>query len=224
MKRCLPRFALTDASSSQSLAAAQQAQAAQANTDAPENHRGLNVQWANGRSNMRLLWAMTLACLALPSTSHAELKIVLEEFRVPHENGIEIYVRNKRPDGIQTFASERIAVLVHGATYPSNSFDLGLAGKSWMDYLAERGFDVYALDLPGYGRSTRPAIMEQPAEDNPPFLRTADAVRALGTVVDFVGKRRGVERIDLIGWSWGTAITATYAAENPSKVERLMLY
>jgi pimeloyl-ACP methyl ester carboxylesterase len=55
-------------------------------------------------------------------------------------------------------------------------------------------------------------------------LRTADAVKALGTVVDFVGKRRGVERIDLIGWSWGTAITATYAAENPSKVERLALY
>jgi pimeloyl-ACP methyl ester carboxylesterase len=173
---------------------------------------------------MRLLWAMTLACLALPSTSHAEAKIVVEEFRVPHEGGIEIYVRNKRPEGIQTFASDRIAVLVHGATYPGNSFDLGLAGKSWMDYLAERGFDVYALDLPGYGRSTRPAIMEQPAEDNPPFLRTADAVKALGTVVDFVGKRRGVERIDLIGWSWGTAITATYAAENPSKVERLALY
>ena len=125
---------------------------------------------------MRLLWAMTLACLTLPSTSHAEAKIVVEEFRVPHEGGIEIYVRNKRPEGIQTFASDRIAVLVHGATYPGNSFDLGLAGKSWMDYLAERGFDVYALDLPGYGRSTRPAIMEQPAEDNPPFLRTADAV------------------------------------------------
>jgi pimeloyl-ACP methyl ester carboxylesterase len=93
-----------------------------------------------------------------------------------------------------------------------------------MDFIAERGFDVYALDLPGYGRSTRPAAMDQPATENAPFMRTTDAAKALGAVVDFVRARRGVERVNLIGWSWGTTITATYAADQPAKVGRLALY
>jgi len=172
----------------------------------------------------RLVVAIVVG-MAMSATAHAQnAKVVAEDIFVQHGDGVQIFVRSKRPDGAVTFRSDRIAIMMHGATYPSDGFDLALGGKSWMDYLAERGFDVYALDLPGYGRSTRPALMDQPAEDNPPFMRTVDAVKALGTVVDFVAKRRGVERVNLIGWSWGTAITAGYAAENPAKVERLTLY
>jgi pimeloyl-ACP methyl ester carboxylesterase len=137
---------------------------------------------------------------------------------------VQIFVRNKRPEGVQAFRSDRIAILMHGATYPGTAFDLPLAGKSWMDYMAARGFDVYALDLPGYGRSTRPAIMDAPADQNEPFMRTADAAKALGSVVDFVRNRRGVDKVNLVGWSWGTTITAAYAADNQGKVERLALY
>ena len=164
-----------------------------------------------------LLWATDGAWAQTP-------KVVAEEFRVPHGAGIEIYVRAKRPEGVTQFAPDRIAIMMHGATFPSDPFDLQLGGRSWMDFLAERGFDVYAFDLPGYGRSTRPALMDQPAGDNPPYMRTSDAVKALGSVVDYVSKRRGVERVNLIGWSWGTTITASYAAENAAKVERLVLY
>ena len=79
--------------------------------------------------------------------------------------------------------------MMHGATYPSTSFDLPVAGKSWMDYIAERGYDVYALDLPGYGR--RPAaFMDAPADQNAPFMHTAEAAKALGSVVDHVLQRR----------------------------------
>jgi pimeloyl-ACP methyl ester carboxylesterase len=174
---------------------------------------------------MRWLIGFVLTVLCLPCIGEAQApKIVAEEFKVPHSEGVQIYVRSKRPDGVQNFAADRIAVLMHGATYPSDSFDLALGGISWMDYLAARGFDVYALDLPGYGRSTRPALMDQPAVDNAPYMRTVDAVKALGTVVDFVAKRRAVDRILLVGWSWGTVITAAYAAETPAKVERLALY
>ena len=114
--------------------------------------------------------------------------------------------------------------MIHGATYPSTAFDLALEGKSWMDYMAERGFDVYALDLPGYGRSTRPASMDQPADQNAPYMRGTEAVKALGAVVDHVLARRGVAKLNLVGWSWGTTITATYTSENQAKIARLALY
>lgn len=93
-----------------------------------------------------------------------------------------------------------------------------------MDYIARCGFDVYCLDLPGYGRSERPAQMNEPPENNAPFMRTADAVSCLGAVVDFVCERRGVDRLCLIGWSWGTAITSLYVTEHDEQVERLVLY
>jgi len=55
-------------------------------------------------------------------------------------------------------------------------------------------------------------------------VRGTDAVKALGAVVDYVLMRRGVEKLNLIGWSWGTTICATYTTENQGKVERLVLY
>jgi pimeloyl-ACP methyl ester carboxylesterase len=114
--------------------------------------------------------------------------------------------------------------MMHGASYPGTAFDLPVGGMSWMDYMAARGFDVYALDLPGYGRSTRPAAMDAPADRNPPLMGTPEAVRALGAVVDHVLDRRGADKLNPVGWSWGTTIAAAYTAENPDKVERLALY
>jgi pimeloyl-ACP methyl ester carboxylesterase len=171
--------------------------------------------------------ALALVCAPLPGRWSAVaqgVKVVGEDLRVAHGDGVQIFVRNKRPDGVDTFKSDRIAIMMHGATYPGTSFDLPLAGKSWMDYMAERGFDVYALDLPGYGRSTRPALMDAPADQNEPFMKTTEAAKALGAVVDYVLKRRGVDKVNLVGWSWGTNITASYTTENQDKVARLVLY
>src|SRR5437868_4697522 len=112
--------------------------------------------------------AMVFVAAAASPTCAQENKVVGEDLRVPHGDGVQIFVRNKRPEGVQTFKTDRIAIMMHGATYPGTSFDLPLAGKSWMDYMAERGFDVYALDLPGYGRSTRLAAMDLPPDQNPP--------------------------------------------------------
>lgn len=171
------------------------------------------------------LFVSMVMFMMVPTDVHAQgNKVVAADLTVPDGAAGQIYVRNKRPDGLSRFSSDRIAIMVHGATYPATAFDLPLAGKSWMDYMAERGFDVYTFDLPGYGRSTRPASMDQPADQNEPLTRTAHAVKALGAVVDFVRGRNGVESVNLVGWSWGTVITANYAAENPAKVARLALY
>ncbi len=147
-----------------------------------------------------------------------------EDLSVPHARWGQIYVRNTRPRGQTSFAAERIVIIQHGATYGSLAFSLPFGGMSWMDYIAARGFDVYCLDLPGYGRSTRPPVMEVPAAHNPPFMRTPDAAECLGTVVDFVRTRRGTRHVNLIGWSWGTAITSYYTQAHNAAVARLALF
>ena len=152
--------------------------------------------------------------------------IVMEEMMVPAvDPGIAIYVRNKRPADMAKFRPERTVLYVHGATYPaSTSFDLALDGFSWMDYLAARGYDVYLLDVRGYGRSTRPPEMAEAPNAHPPVVRSEVAIRDIGAVVDFILRRRDIPRLCLIGWSWGTTLMATYTTRNAGKVERLALY
>ena len=100
-------------------------------------------------------------------------KIIAEEMMVSAADpGIEIFVRNKRPTDMNSFAPARTVLFVHGATYPaSTAFDLALDGMSWMDYIAAHGYDVYLLDLRGYGRSTRPKEMAQKPQANGPIVR-----------------------------------------------------
>jgi pimeloyl-ACP methyl ester carboxylesterase len=141
------------------------------------------------------------------------------------QDGIQLYVRNKHPDDMNVFTPERTVLFVHGATYPAEtSFDLPVGGASWMDQIARRGFDVYLVDLPGYGKSTRPKEMDQPAEANGPIVDTEVAVAAVSNAVDFILQRRNIPRTNLIGWSWGTTIMAKYTAENAPRVQRLALY
>ena len=42
--------------------------------------------------------------------------------------------------------------------------------------------------------------------------------------MDFILKRRGVPRIELVGWSMGTTFMGKYASLNPAKVQKLVLY
>jgi pimeloyl-ACP methyl ester carboxylesterase len=93
-----------------------------------------------------------------------------------------------------------------------------------MEYIAQHGYDVYLVDVRGYGRSTRPPEMDQPAQENPPIVRTETAVKDVSSVVDFIRKRRGVQKINLLGWSWGTTIMGWYTAQNNDKVNKLVLY
>lgn len=174
----------------------------------------------------RLGIAFLASVLAVSFADAQPRGLVTEEMTVPSTAaGIELYVRNKRPADMTAFRPERTLLFVHGSTFPaSTSFDLPLGGQSWMDYIAARGFDVYLVDLRGYGRSTRPPEMSRPPEANPPIVRTETAVEDVGSAVNAILKRRGIGRLNLLGWSWGTSIMARYTAEHPDKVVRLVLY
>lgn len=151
--------------------------------------------------------------------------LVTEHFRIDSDTpGIRLYVRNKRPADLAA-GTDRILLYVHGATYPSGTaFDLALDGMSWMDYIAAHGWDVWLVDLRGYGGSTRPPEMDAPAADNPPIVTTEVAVRDVGAAVDFILEHRGAAKISLLGWSWGTSTMGAYTAANNEKVDKLVLY
>ena len=139
---------------------------------------------------------MALVAFSSVAMADATRKIVMEEFTIDAADpGIKLYVRNKRPEDMNNFTSEKTLLFVHGATQPAETtFDLQLEGFSWMDHIAQHGWDVYLLDVRGYGRSTRPPEMDQPAADNPPIVTTDVAVKDIGSAIDFILRRRGTRR------------------------------
>jgi len=167
-----------------------------------------------------------VAGVGAKAATSAQAQLTTEDFMVPaYDPGIDIFVRNKRPADMRAFRAERTLLFVHGATYPAHTtFDLPVEGCSWMDHIAARGYDVYLLDLRGYGKSTRPPEMAQSPDANPPLVRTETAVKDVAAAVDFILKRRAIPRLVLLGWSWGTFSTPTYAIAHPDKVARLVLY
>lgn len=158
--------------------------------------------------------------------SHRANGLVMEEFMInARDPGIQLYVRNKHPKGMRHFSPEKTLLYVHGSTYPSETaFDLPLDGMSWMDYIASRGYDVYLVDLRGYGRSTRPPEMNQPPENNPPLTTTDVAVQDVSSAVDFILARRHLAQLNLLGWSWGTSIMGRYTQDHNERVNKLVLY
>lgn len=151
--------------------------------------------------------------------------IEMREFRTPLPNaGLDVYMRNKRKADA-TVSAERTLLMVHGATYPASVvFDLPVEGASWMDHLAEAGFDVWVMDLPGYGRSGRPKEMDGPADAAEPVITTETAILAVAAVVEFIRAQNGIEKLNLLGWSWGTAIMAGYTQAHVARVNRLALF
>lgn len=112
-------------------------------------------------------------------------------------------------------------LFVHGSSFPSGlSFDFRMDGQSWMDWMAARGYDAYALDFPGYGLSDRyPA-----AATNGPPGRARDAVADVSSAVDAILRNTGKTHVLLVGHSWGGSVAARYAQCNAAKVAKLVLF
>jgi pimeloyl-ACP methyl ester carboxylesterase len=176
-------------------------------------------------SSLFLTALLSASLLAPPPANAKEPKIESSDTMIPSgDAGIQLFVRNKHLAGRES-APDKILIFVHGATYPAETaFDLPIEGLSMMDLIARRGYDVYLVDVRGYGHSTRPAEMSQPPEANKPIVSTKVAAHDLGAAVDYILKKRKVSRINVMGWSWGTSIAGSYTAEHNDKVAKLVLY
>jgi pimeloyl-ACP methyl ester carboxylesterase len=152
--------------------------------------------------------------------------IIRSDYRIPSlVEGVEMLLRNKHLNDEDQRLPGKTVLFVHGATYGSTyTFDYPVEGESWMDRMAVEGFDVWCLDMPGYGESDRPPEMCVPPEENLPIVDTEHAVSEVWQVVKFIRQHRGLECIDIIGYSWGSVICGDFAGRYPDLVNRLVLY
>ena len=194
-----------------------------------------------------------LAAILAPVDAGAQAQgIVRRDFYVPVKSSApamqgreaQVYVREVTR-AAPSSPSRGVVLFVHGAGTPGEvTFDVPHGDYSWMAYLAEAGFDAYAVDMIGYGRSTRPAPMDDPcnfsqaqqaalipsrlertcAPTFPTAMTTMDADwEVIDAVVERLRSLRGVGTVALVGWSQGGPRAAGYAARHPEKVSRLVV-
>lgn len=145
----------------------------------------------------------------------------------PH---VVLHVREVVAAGTERTAGKdnKVLLFLHGGTFPGYvAFDLDYENVSMMRHFAKLGWDTFALDLEGYGQSTRPPIMDEPdqypASKAPINLEVT--VDDVGRTVDFIRDLRGVDKVHLLGWSTGAMAEAPlYAIQQPDKVAKLILY
>jgi pimeloyl-ACP methyl ester carboxylesterase len=122
----------------------------------------------------------------------------------------------------------KVLLLIHGATVPGYvAFDTDYQNLSLMRYFARVGWDMFALDLEGYGLSTRPLVMDDPDAfpDIKAPMHGAVTIGDVERVVDFIRALRRVDRVHLLGWSTGADLEAPlYTIRHPDKVARLVLF
>lgn len=135
--------------------------------------------------------------------------------------GEHIHLREKRA-GNDPAAPGKAILFVHGATYPGVMFDV--PGSSWLEHAVADGYSAYAMDVRGYGASTRGTAFDAPARDNEPFARAESAVADITDVIAFIRERAQVDTLDIVAWSWGTMTVGMYAAGQPGTINRLVLF
>jgi pimeloyl-ACP methyl ester carboxylesterase len=209
----------------------------------------------------RLHWAAWLiaALFCLPALSvRAAEPVVLVERIISHVSNVpaiagrksDLYLREKAPASVidrrdTKPLAGRVVLFIHGGYVPSTlAFDVPSRDYSWMNVLARAGYDAFAMDLTGYGHSTRPLMddpcnleprqqtvliprtLQQPCPNKYPFelVNTDSETADIGAVVDYIRKLRGVDRVTLIGWAGGAMRAGVYASRHPEAVDRMIFH
>lgn len=126
-------------------------------------------------------------------------------------NGIQLHLeRFSAQDGGDPL------LLVHGLTYSSHEFDVDYKDYSLARFFANNGYDVWTLDIAGYGSS-------QEVEDG--FMPNSDyAAEDINAAVNVILEKSGRKSLDILGWSWGTVTSGRFAARHSELVRKVVLY
>lgn len=131
---------------------------------------------------------------------------------------VSLFVARKRLRERSADQRQRLPViLVHGSSNSAlPTFDLTVPGHpdySLMDWLALRGWDVWAMDHEGYGRSTV-------TSGNSDIATSVEDLKAMGNVIT---AETGTTAFNLYGLSSGSLRVAAFAQSAPDRAARIVL-
>lgn len=188
-----------------------------------------------------LLCACNLASAQIKTTEH----IISAPSLAPAlpKQTTQLYLRELKATNTKP---TKAVLFIHGGGTPAEvAFDVPYQDYSWMAYLAQQGLAVYALDLTGYGRSTRPSEMNDlchlSAQAQEQFIPTlipklcnkiySQALTSnesdwadIDAAINFIRAREKNSAVALIGWSQGATRSLSYVLHYPNKVNRLILF
>lgn len=128
-------------------------------------------------------------------------------------NGIALHLDCVKKSGA---AAQKNILLIHGVTYSSHEFDIDYEDYSLVRKLAREGYAVWRLDIAGFGQSG--AVKNG-------FLPDSDyAAEDIHAAVTKIVQETSQQKIDILGWSWGTVTTSRFAAKYPEHINKIVLY
>ncbi|MEU4462282.1 alpha/beta fold hydrolase [Streptomyces sp. NPDC024017] len=175
----------------------------------------------------------------IPANAGIEIELFVREYKAAESDGTPKPVLMLHGRSVPALPGFDLVLPPHGSSpHPDTSF-------SWAQALADRGYNVYIMDLQGSGLSPRPE-MHDPCNANPaqrgllktnPGTGECDSVAnyayqlgnsmsewgELGTVVKFIRQRCANEKVAFVGWSAAAFVMGPYALQNPGDVASMFL-
>ncbi len=165
--------------------------------------------WACPRCWMRTVLAILLVAFAAGAIFYVRPMWVIQ--RVME---LQLWSQGVRSEYVDA-GGYRLHYLVAGEGEPVLLIHgLGAKSEDWgnlIPAIARGGYKVYAIDLLGYGKS------DKPADASYSIAQEAGIVRAFLDA-------KGLQRVDLGGWSMGGWVSLKVASDTPERVRRLMLF
>jgi pimeloyl-ACP methyl ester carboxylesterase len=161
------------------------------------------------------------AALGLAAALGTAARIETTFVRIPDSNE-QVAIHCLKPQ----HARDSGVLFVHGSTFPTRlaaGYEFS-PGDSWLSFVAARGYVACGLDFAGYGASSRPQAMLQPANRAPPVLRAPEAAAQIAAAIQYMHETRGLAGIHVVAHSWGTIPAATFTAAHPAELKSLILF
>ena len=160
-----------------------------------------------------LVLFMAVTAMSLGTSASADEMKYTQTVCPLERNGTALYLSQTLLSGAQP---QKQILLVHGVTYSSHEFDIDYQDYSLVRQLARNGYGVWQLDIAGFGRSE--------AVEDGFMVDSAYAAEDIHAAAEKIIHETGQERIDILGWSWGTVTVSRFAAMHPEMIGRLVLY